>query len=65
MSKSIAGDDIDQSGTAIFSLLQQAVETSRAECDRANRTPEQLAAYLRQQNDMFGKVAAAAKIEKD
>jgi tripartite-type tricarboxylate transporter receptor subunit TctC len=33
--------------------------------DRANRTPEQLAAYLRQQNEMFGKVASVAKIEKD
>ena len=33
--------------------------------DRANRTPEQLAAYLRQQNEMFGKVATVAKIEKD
>jgi len=33
--------------------------------DRSNTTPEQLAAYLRQQNEMFGKVAAAAKIEKD
>src|SRR5262249_34199054 len=33
--------------------------------DRANRTPEQLAAYLKQQNEMFGKVAAEAKIEKD
>lgn len=33
--------------------------------DRSNRTPEQLAAYLRRQNEMFGKVAAAAKIEKD
>jgi len=33
--------------------------------DRSNRTPEQLTAYMRSQSEMFGKVAAAAKIEKD
>jgi tripartite-type tricarboxylate transporter receptor subunit TctC len=33
--------------------------------DRSNRTPEQLTAYLRSQSEMFGKVAGAARIEKD
>jgi tripartite-type tricarboxylate transporter receptor subunit TctC len=33
--------------------------------DRSNRTPEQLTAYLRAQSEMFGKVASAARIEKD
>jgi len=33
--------------------------------DRSNRTPEQLTAYLRSQSEMFGKVASAARIEKD
>jgi hypothetical protein len=52
VSKSVVGDDIDQSGTAIFSLLQQAVETSRAECDRANQTAHEYALQLRAANDL-------------
>ena len=56
MSKSVAGDDIDQSGTAIFSLLQQAVETSRAECDRANRTSHEYSLQLRAAKDLVNKL---------
>lgn len=33
--------------------------------DQSNRTPEQLSAYMRAQTEMFGKIAAAARIEKD
>jgi tripartite-type tricarboxylate transporter receptor subunit TctC len=33
--------------------------------DQSNRTPEQLTTYLRSQSKMFGKVASAARIEKD
>src|SRR5262249_8325049 len=32
--------------------------------DKSNRTPEQLTAYMRAQTEMYGRVAAAAKIEK-
>lgn len=52
MSNSVVGDDIDQSGTAIFSLLQQAVETSRTECDRANQTAHEYSLQLRAANDL-------------
>jgi hypothetical protein len=60
VSKREAGDDIDQSGTAIFSLLQQAVETSRAECNRANQTSHEYSLQLRAAKDLVNKGSTAA-----
>ena len=56
MSKNVTGDDIDQSGTAVFSLLKQAVETSRAECDRANQTAHEYSLQLRAAKDLVNKL---------
>lgn len=33
--------------------------------DRSNQTPDQLSAFMRQQTEMFGRIASAARIEKD
>jgi hypothetical protein len=49
-------DDIDRSGAAIFSLLHQAVETSRAECDRANETAHEYSLQLQAAKDLVNQL---------
>jgi hypothetical protein len=51
-------DEIERSGAAIISLLDQAVETSKAEVDRARETARQYSLQLRAAEDRAIKLQA-------
>jgi hypothetical protein len=56
MSQNSVGDDIDRSGAAIMSLIDQVIKTSRAECDRALETAHQYSLRLRAAEDLVNKL---------
>ena len=51
-------DTVDRSGGAIISLLQQAADVAKADCDRAISTAHQLSLQLRAEEDRANKLQA-------